>query len=51
MLYLGVLCSGEDVIKFLLQGLPLSQGPVGVLLVHKDYILQDSLALKQELSP
>ena len=41
--YLGVLCSRKDVIELLLQRLPLSQRPVGVFLVHKDDILQDSL--------
>jgi hypothetical protein len=40
---LGVLGGREDVVKSLLEGLPLSQGPVGVLLMHKDHIFQDSL--------
>ena len=41
--YLGVLGGREDVIKLLLQGLPLSQRPIRLLLVHKDDILQDGL--------
>ena len=48
--HLGVLCSGEDVVKLLLQRLPLSQRPVGVLLVHKDDVLQDSLPQEKGMS-
>ncbi len=41
--HLGVLCGGKDVVKLAFQGLPVSQRPVGVLLVHKDDVLQDGL--------
>jgi hypothetical protein len=45
---LGVLGGREDVVKPLLERLPLSQRPVGVLLVHKDYIFQDSLQSEEK---
>ena len=45
--HLSVLCGGKDVIKLPLEHQALRQGPIGVLLVHKDDILQYRLRSKR----
>lgn len=40
---LGVLRGAEDLVELLLQRRRLAEGPVAVLLVHKDDVFQDGL--------
>ena len=47
--HLSVLGGSKDVVKLLLQHLPLRQRPVGFLLVHKDDVLQHRLADAHQL--